>query len=46
MIANELFKQYMGMTHEEREKFLLMFRSIYETHALIEQLKREDEIND
>ena len=46
MIANELFKQYMAMTHEEREKFILMFRSTYETHRMLEQIKREDELND
>ena len=34
MIANELFKQYMGMTHEEREKFLSIFKQLYDAHHL------------
>ena len=46
MTANELFRQYMGMTHEERERFVTIFKSTYETNQLIEQIKREEESND
>ena len=34
MIANELFKQYMAMTHEEREKFLTIFKQLYDAQQL------------
>ena len=34
MIANELFKQYMGMTHEEREKFLTIFKQLYDAQQI------------
>ena len=34
MTANELFKQYMGMTFEEREQFLSIFKQLYDANAL------------
>lgn len=34
MTANELFRQYMGMTHEERERFVTIFKQLYDAQQL------------
>jgi hypothetical protein len=34
LTANQLFKQYMSMDYEEREKFLTTFKQLYDAHLL------------
>jgi hypothetical protein len=34
LTANELLKQYMAMTFEEREQFLLVFKQLYDSRML------------
>ena len=46
LTANELFRQYMAMSYEDRQQFLTMFRSAYETNKMLEKLKHEEESND
>ena len=46
LTANELFRQYMAMSYEDRQQFLTMFRSTYETNKMLEKLKHEEESND
>ena len=53
MTANELFKHYMAMNHEERRKFLKIFKHLYEADKITsisaenkERQEREDYLND
>jgi glutamate/tyrosine decarboxylase-like PLP-dependent enzyme len=46
LTANQLFRQYMSMSYEERQQFILMFKKTYDTNKMLEQIKREDEAND
>jgi hypothetical protein len=34
MTANELFKHYMGMNFEEREKFISVFKQLYDAQQI------------
>jgi hypothetical protein len=34
LTANQLFKQYMSMDYEEREKFLATFKQLYDSSVL------------
>lgn len=34
LTANELFKHYQGMTHEERDKFLSIFKQLYDAQQI------------
>ena len=34
LTANQLFKQYMSMDYEEREKFLATFKQLYDSSLL------------
>jgi hypothetical protein len=34
LTANQLFKQYMSMDYEEREKFLTTFKQLYDASLL------------
>lgn len=46
LTANQLFRQYMAMSYEDRQQFITMFKQTYDTNKMLEQLKREDETND
>lgn len=46
LTANELFRQYMAMSYENRQNFIAMFKKTYDTNKMLEQIKREDETND
>ena len=48
MTANELFKHYMEMTHEERTKFLKIFKHLYEADKIVSlnSKEQEDFLND
>ena len=46
LTANELFRQYMAMSYENRQQFIGMFKQTYDTNKMLEQIKREDETND
>ena len=34
MTASELFRQYMGMNFEEREKFISVFKQLYDAQQI------------
>lgn len=46
LTANQLFRQYMSMSYEDRQQFIAMFKQTYDTNKMLEQLKREEETND
>ena len=46
LTANELFRQYMAMSYDNRQQFIGMFKQTYDTNKMLEQIKREDETND
>ena len=46
LTANQLFRQFMSMSYEDRQQFIAMFKATYDTNKMLEQIKREDEAND
>lgn len=34
LTANELFRQYMAMSYEDRQQFLTMFKQLYDAQKL------------
>jgi hypothetical protein len=48
LTANELFKEYLKMSHEDRKQFMTMFRTLFDYHEIAQKHDKliEDVKND